>query len=142
MVGVTRKLAQPAICALGCGAIAVLGMMAATQSGMHVLAADAALAALLTLGACIALLNRKAKGLPVFTEEVVVKSPPDLEAHAVHADDLASSLLRDPPADAQVTRHNDRQVIVLADGSVIGELLTGGARRFPSLGEFRSFVGG
>jgi hypothetical protein len=50
-------------------------------------------------------------------------------------------MLRNPPAGAQVVSERGRRVVVLADGSVIGELLGGRAQRFPSLAAFRDFVG-
>lgn len=50
-------------------------------------------------------------------------------------------MLGNPPAGAQVMSERGRRVVVLADGSVIGELLTGRAQRFPSLAAYRDFVG-
>jgi hypothetical protein len=52
-----------------------------------------------------------------------------------------TEMLRHPPAGAQVASEHGRRVVVLADGSVIGELLSGRAQRFASLHEFREFVG-
>jgi hypothetical protein len=37
--------------------------------------------------------------------------------------------------------YGGRRVVVLADGSVIGELMSGRAQRFASLEDFRAFVG-
>jgi hypothetical protein len=50
-------------------------------------------------------------------------------------------LLRHPPDGAQAVNECGRRVVVLADGSVIGELLSGRAQRFASLNDFREFIG-
>jgi hypothetical protein len=50
-------------------------------------------------------------------------------------------LLRNPPAGSQLMNEHGRRVVVLADGGVIGQLLSGRAQRFASLKDFREFVG-
>jgi hypothetical protein len=97
---------------------------------------------------CIVLLRRRARGLPAFRladsetpyfEMAALRSP---ASPAESQDPLDPAyLLRNPPPGAQVTQHGGRRVVVLADGSVIGELLGGRAQRFPSLEDFRSFTG-
>jgi hypothetical protein len=86
----------------------------------------------------LAMLGRRARGLPAWSREVPPQtdSPPKIE----DTSDPAFQLWN-PPEGAEVARHRDRRVVVLADGSVIGELLGGRARRFASLSEFRDFVG-
>jgi hypothetical protein len=51
-----------------------------------------------------------------------------------------SDLLNNPPVGAQVFKYKARRVVQLADGSVIGETLTGGGRRFASIKEFQNFI--
>jgi hypothetical protein len=86
----------------------------------------------------LAMLGRKSRGLPAWGREVPPQTdkPPTIEDPGDPAYQLSN-----PPEGAEVARHHDRRVVVLADGSVIGELLGGRARRFASLNEFRDFVG-
>jgi hypothetical protein len=50
--------------------------------------------------------------------------------------------LHNPPSDAEVLHYKGRRAVVLKDGHVSGELLTGRARWFASISEFKDFIGG
>jgi hypothetical protein len=93
------------------------------------------------------LVRRRARGLPPFWlaesetpffQTAALRSP---EPSPGPQDPLDPAyLLKNPPHGAAVEHHSGRKVIVLADGSVIAELLGGRARRFASLAEFRSYI--
>lgn len=148
MAGVRRKFTRPATIALICVGILAFGFLFAwidfqTRGVWTIGAADFILplavliAAPILLFACISLLRRRANGLPVFTEEDTLAAT----GGDVPTDDPLSQLLRSPPAGATVIDHRGRRAVVLVDGSVIGEMMNGSARRFASIEAYREFVG-
>lgn len=143
-----RELTRPAAIALACAVILAAGLLwmwldfhlgsrvwTITPGPILVMLAMM-IAALVLLFSCISLANRKLNGLPVFTAAKAfepVSGSPDPSDPAY--------LLTNPPEGARLMQHGGRRVVVLADGSVIGEMMNGSGRRFASLDEFRSFVG-
>jgi hypothetical protein len=150
MAGVTRRLTRPAMTALACAAWLAqsppwmwyyfhyrAGVWTAPGPTLVIAATVIATAGLLFSG--IALARRKSGGLSVFTTVVAAEAEPEQSATS-HDPSDPTYVLRNPPAGAQVVDDRGRRVVVLADGSVIGELLNGRAQRFASLNDFRAFV--
>lgn len=151
MAGVNRQLSGYAITALACVGVWVIWLLVSlfSSSGVwRITAGDIILLLAMVISipvllfCCVMFLRRKAQGLSVFTVERPVEAEIQRVPSAVPIDPLDPNyLLKNPPADAQVTQHQCRRVVLLADGSAIGELLGGRARRFASLDDFRSFIG-
>jgi hypothetical protein len=146
-----HQLSGFSIAAIACGAVWLVWLLVSLFSGggvwritdFDIILLFAMMISIPVLVVCCGVfLYRKSQGLPVFT--VVVPVGPEIPSGPPEPplDPLDPNyLLRNPPAHAQVTQHGGRRVVVLTDGSVIGEMLGGHARRFTSLDEFRAFIG-
>jgi hypothetical protein len=149
MADVRRRLTRPAVIAVSCLAIWAFGLLFmwidfhffrgvwTIGPGDFILPLAMMIAAPTFLFACISMLNRKANKLPVFLEDDLRESGP----RPVAETDPLGLLLWKPPEGAAVRSHRGRRVIVLADGSAIGEMMNGSARRFDSFDAYCEFVG-
>ena len=82
------------------------------------------------------------KLVPVFTIAKTLESKyqPDRDSESAARELTDADLLKDPPADAKIFSYKNRRVVQFANGQVIAQTLTGGARRFSSLQEFQDFI--